>query len=301
MSDNQRTFHFTLSDKGGAGKTFVTDKLVDTLRNRGKPTDSRAAHAEMARRKVAVFDLDAVNLSLASVHGIYTNGHYDLAANMAATVESEFPSGCPVVDARDEQKLGDLFNLLADPNFDFDDAVVDLPGGDQKEFDALTGSLRDLTQGLIDLGFRIVLNYVIDHDPASSAGIAPTLCAWGAGPVLRVMKNFHDQKMISEPFRWYEGELGAGAKPVEIVRLVEGVELAVPHLHWGKKFREQQTASHQPLSQLALSFTERQQRLTFTRQFEAALAASDRELATRSGITPEQIEAVEAMLRKAAA
>lgn len=279
----QKTIFAKLSNKGGVGKSLKACRAAETARKRGT--------------KTLLIDLDANNKNLSKIFGIHdANGEYDFDANYEAAYDANGPRGCLRYDAKVEQDLHALLDLLTSGRVMFEVAIIDFPGGDQRDFNALTGQLSDLTDALIGAGFRIVLDYVIDRDVGAAEGIAPTLVQWGPGTLLRVIKNEKIEKEEGSPFEWYEGLVGGGLKPVDVVKFVGGVEMTVPNFRGVEAFLVRATSQHKPISELPLSFSENVQRVTFTNRFEAALDASDVELATSQPITPEMIAAVKAAL-----
>lgn len=281
-----KTILAKLSNKGGAGKSENAVNTVEGLRHAGK--------------KTLALDLDLNNKNLSKIYGIHdTNGEYDFDANYDAAFAAEGPTGCLRFNPQVERDLHAMLDILTSGEINFEVVVIDFPGGDQKALSALTGKLSHLTEALIDSGFRIVLDYVIDRDVGAAAGIAPTIVQWGPGTFLRVIKNEKNAKEEGTPFEWYEGLVGGGLAPVDVVKFVGGVEMTMPHFRGVEAFRTLATSEHKPVGELKLQFGEKVQRDTFTRQFRKAVAASDAELATRKAITPEQIAAVEAALNGA--
>ena len=196
---------FTMSYKGGTGKSTFARALLDHLRT------------------------FAPNLNVVAVDGHPKIGHLskfyglkDDAGKYSAGLNKANPcKGVLEIDASVPRNLIDLVNLLA---LEPDVLLVDLPSGVVESLAEAVGDLEGLKQTYREYGYELILALGINHSKASASSIHDVLNVWGDEGVGYVgVLNLGSARRGD--FAFYDGD------PAERLRSAGGKEFLLHELH----------------------------------------------------------------------
>lgn len=222
---------------------------------------------------------------------------YDHAANQAAVLE-DVPSGALLFDVAKDDSLTELGNTIVESHIAWEYAVLDYKAANQAEIKKMLGSIAGFTKFLMKREIDVTVCIVVDHDAAASDGIQETICAWGAGPRLIVVKNPRIADNEGKPFDWYDGALGSVGpmSPAEAVKVAGGVEVDMPLFLGGGALMAKAYDSHQPLSALNLSPVDESRAQGFLDDFGTAFFDALENAMARPGVSAAAIKQIKAAM-----